>query len=200
MLGHTQEKGREILLESFQGHLVGCSVVSWFDRYVGTANHRHFGTAFAESVRANIPTHVLDAIGWRPILDAEKDNMSEDIVYGKLNDIAAAVRIAATEVDPDFRATNFLLGTGQKPTTSEVKSFIFKPDLRVLPIKSKVSVFTRGEIAPRDPTPVVRSLRKSPRLQANQVPEDEHVFVKDTSATAAIAEVKKRYSGESAID
>ncbi|KAG6842842.1 hypothetical protein H0H87_009987, partial [Tephrocybe sp. NHM501043] len=168
--------------------------------YVGTANHCHFGTAFAESVRANIPKNVLNKNGWLPILNAKKLKKSEDVVYGKLNDIAIAVQTAATEADPAFRATNFLLGTGQKAMTSEVQSFIFKPDLRVLPIKSRVSVFTRGEIAPRDPTPVVRSPRKSPRFQANQVPEDEHDFVKDTSATAAIAEVKKHYSDANMID
>ncbi|KAG6807710.1 hypothetical protein H0H87_005041, partial [Tephrocybe sp. NHM501043] len=125
---------------------------------------------------------------------------SEDVVYGSLNNIALAVQTAANRVDPAFRATNFLLGTGQKITTSEVQGFVFKPDLRVLPIESQVSAFTVGEIAPLDPTPVVRSPRKSPRFEVNQVSEDEHVFVKDTSATAAIAEVKKHYSDANMID
>ncbi|KAG6815645.1 hypothetical protein H0H87_012656 [Tephrocybe sp. NHM501043] len=179
---------------------IGCSVESWFNTYVATADHPHFGTPFAESVRANIPKTVLNKNGWLPILNAKKHNKSEDLVYGKLNDIAVAVRTAATEADSNFRATNFLLGTGQQTTTSEVQGFVFKPDLRVLPIQNRVSAFTVGEIAPLDPTPVVRPPRRSPRFEVTRVPEDEHVFVKDTSATGAIAAVKKRDSDANPID
>lgn len=136
-LHYGLEEIREVNMENVSPSLQQCPAKNWFPPESST----RIGIQLVLAVEKKLLSEkkVLCDSGWVPLAQMlEKKKVTEDTIYGTLQDLAQTVAKAAIDIDPTLQQTAAWQSSGTQPGTSDVPGPSLKPDARSILLACKV--------------------------------------------------------------